>query len=60
MRIREITSAKIRQSLSTFWNGGQSNSFLLERINEDEISLPMIEEITGLERIGAKQWLSRP
>ena len=43
----------------SFWDGaGQSEPFLLERMDEDEIPLPMIEEITGLERIGAKQWLS--
>ena len=50
---------RLEYATISFWNGaGQSNPFLLERINEDEISLPMIEEITGLERIGAKQWLS--
>ena len=36
----------------------QGNSFTLGPINEDNISLPMIEDITGLERIGVKQWVS--
>ena len=39
-------------------NNEQPNSFTLGQINEDEIPLPMIEDITGLERIGTKQWRS--
>ena len=39
-------------------NNGQTDSFPLEPINADEIPLPMIEEVTGLERIRAEQWLS--
>ena len=39
-------------------NSGQLESFTLEPINEDDVPLPMIEDITGLERIGARQWMS--
>ena len=39
-------------------NDGQLNSFTLKSINEAEIPLPMIEEITGLEQIGPKLWRS--
>ena len=39
-------------------NSGQPQFFTLESISEDEIHLPMIEDVTGLERIGPKLWLS--
>ena len=39
-------------------NGGQPQFFTLESISEDDIHLPMIEDITGLERIGTKLWRS--
>ena len=58
-----IRQKKTRDSLEStiiinFWKGvGQGNSFTLE-INEENIPLPMIEDSTGLERIGAKRWLS--
>jgi predicted ATP-binding protein involved in virulence len=39
-------------------NGGQPQFFTLESISEDDIHLPMIEDMTGLERIGTKLWRS--
>ena len=39
-------------------NNGQPESFTLEPINEDEIPVSTIEDMTGLERIGARQWMS--
>ena len=39
-------------------NNGQTDSFIFEPINADEIPLPMIEDVTGLERIGGSKWLS--
>ena len=39
-------------------NSGQPQFFTLESISEDDIHLPMIEDMTGLERIGTKLWRS--
>ena len=43
----------------SFWKGTErSEAFTLERINEDDIPLSIIEDMTGLERIGPRQWMS--
>ena len=39
-------------------NSGQTDSFILGQINEDVTPLSIIEEMTGLERIETKQWMS--
>ena len=39
-------------------NGGPPEAFSLEPIDEDEVPVSMIEDLTGLERIGARQWVS--
>ena len=39
-------------------NSGQPESFALESINEDKIPVSMIEDLTDLERVGARQWMS--
>ena len=39
-------------------NSGPPESFSLEPIDEGEVPVSMIEDLTGLERIGARQWVS--
>ena len=39
-------------------NNGHTDSFTIGQINEDEIPLSVIEDVTGLERIGTREWMS--
>ncbi len=45
-------------SINFLGNSGQPDPFILGQIDEDVTPLSMIEDVTGLERIDTKRWMS--